>query len=84
MIKLPIPFSMGTYGEPDPMTFEYEIDHPILNIGSSYSSLKDEVAEWLDANLGKSWSCEWDNYGAEYRMIFESEEDMTLFLLRWR
>ena len=82
MIKLPIPFSMGTYGEPDPMTFEYEIDHPILNIGSSYSSLKDEVAEWLDAKFDKSWSCEWGHDGAE--LIFESEEDMTLFLLRWR
>ena len=82
MIKLPIPFSMGTYGEPDPMTFEYEIDHPILNIGSSYSSLKDEVAEWLDATFGERWKCVLSQR-AEFTMIFESEEDMTLFLLRW-
>lgn len=82
MIKLPIPFSMGTYGEPDPMTFEYEIDHPILNIGSSYSSIKDEVAEWLDATFGERWKCELGQR-AEFTMIFETEEDMTLFLLRW-
>jgi len=83
VIKLPIPFSMGIYSEPDPMTFEYDIDHPFLNIGSSYSSFKDEIKEWLNANLGKKWKCEWSNYEGEWVMFFESEEDMTLFLLRW-
>ena len=82
MIKFSIPFSTGKYDEPDYL--DPDPDHPILNIGAYRRSLKDEVAEWLDATLGESWSYEWgDNWGAEFRMIFESEEDMTLFLLRW-
>lgn len=81
MIKFSIPFSTGKYDEPDYL--DPDPDHPILNIGAYHRSLKNEVTEWLDATLGKRWTYEWDNYGAEFRMIFELEEDLTLFLLRW-
>ena len=46
-VRMYLPFSMGKTVNTDPTTLEPVIEHPILNIGSSYSSVKPHIQEWL-------------------------------------
>ena len=79
MIKIPLPFNIGPVIV-NPVTLEHVWDHPILNIGSSYSSLRPEVNEWL-AKTCKSWSFGYN--GHTYELRFDKEEDAVMFMLRW-
>lgn len=74
------PFSMGKTTYIDTFTLEPVIEHPILDIGSSYSMLKSHIEDWLDEHC-----TEWDIglEDGEYYIDFPTEEDVTLFLLRW-
>ena len=79
MIKLPLPFEMGKQGKPDPYTFLQDIDHPILEIGSSSASLKQEIQEWLNSTC-KEWRFSYNN---GYALYFVTEQDYMMFILRW-
>ena len=81
MIKVPLPFKMGTVVSYDPITFTNAIDHPILNIGSSYSCIKPEILAWLVNNFKEDWIFTFD--GTDYCLCFPNEKDATLFTLRW-
>jgi hypothetical protein len=81
--RLFLPFSMGRETVVDPVTFETEIDHPILDIGSSYSSVKYPIIEWLVDRYGTNCSTGYDGDAGQYYIDFPSEKDITVFLLRW-
>ena len=78
-----LPFSMGTPGVTNPVTFEQDIQHPILNIGSSYSSIKPDIMEWLAATYGTRVQPGFDVDCEEYYIDFPTEADVTWFKLRW-
>lgn len=80
MIRFPIPFSMEKLSRVDPQTFDPIYIHPFVNIGSSYSSLKPEIREWMLQTFGK---CDFKMDNGNYCLFFDKEEDLTLFLLRW-
>lgn len=79
MITIPLP--RPKEGRININTFEYEYaDHPVLEISSSYSTLKYEVRGWLKKQ------------GMEYTFLFEgdyyvikflNDKDATMFCLRW-
>lgn len=79
--RMTLPFSMGTYGLMDPVTYEQPIDHPILNIGSSYCLVKFHIIEWLDDTYGDQVKTGFN--GTDYYIDFPSEEDITFFKLKW-
>jgi hypothetical protein len=80
MIKMPLSLSMGKVVSYNPSTCEETIDHPILNVGSSFSFLKAEVRQWM-SNRGHKYKFEFD--GNEYCLWFETDQDLLLFTLRW-
>ena len=65
----------------DSITFEEIYDHPILEIGSSYSTLKTEIRIWLNENFGTNW--EFTFSGNDYQLWFRTEAHKTWFLIRW-
>ena len=69
MIKFLLPGSMGKKIAIDPHTF-----HPV-------TALKQEIRDWLDTNFKPSIEFMFD--GNEYCLMFNSEKELTLFLLRW-
>ena len=75
---------MGKVVWQDPLTYMEIIDHPFLNISSSYASLKTEVADWLKDNFGLQGT-DWDFTftDGDYVLLFKSEEKKTWFLIRW-
>ena len=83
-VFLELPLSMGKLVKFNPATFETTYYHPVLEISSSFSCLKQEVTVWLDENIGKV-ERDWDFSfrEGEYCLAFKTEEDLTLFLLRW-
>lgn len=83
MVRMHLPFSMGTPGVTNPVTFEQDIRHPILNIGSSYSSIKTPIMQWLAENYGNKVNCGFDGECEEYYIDFPTEADVTWFKLRW-
>lgn len=84
-----------------PVTFEPVYKHPLMDIFSGHSALKDEVKEWLHNTCKRPCTFEVGPYGAHlgseeldemtdeematcgYHIRFESDEDATLFQLRW-
>ncbi len=84
MIKFYLPFSMGKRGPVNPQTYLQEIDHPVLDIGSSYTILKEEVRQWLNDTYGDDraqWRFSMATGG--YFIEFAQEEYVTAFKLRW-
>ena len=80
MYIIELPFSMGKMISYNPQTYEYEVDHPILAIGSSSSGLKYEVKVWLDVR------CPDYVFGinsSNYFISFPTLEDATAFKLVW-
>jgi hypothetical protein len=81
MISVILSFEQGKIIGSDPITMTYVWDHPVLDIGSSYSGLLDEVKEWLDTHCEGSWKFGFNR--RTYELKFELEKDATLFRLRW-
>lgn len=79
--RMLLPFSMGTYGRMDPDTYERPIDHPILDIGSSYSWVKEPIMDWLVETYDDNFKIGFD--GIDYYIDFLSEADLTWFKLKW-
>lgn len=80
MIKFPMPLSMGANISTDFSTFQTTIEHPFLEVGSSYCCLKEEIRDWVTKTYGK---CVFEFDGNDYCLWFDNESDITLFLLRW-
>lgn len=80
MIKMELPFSMGRVTSYNSFTCEETIEHPVLEIGSTFSFLKVEIRQWL-MNTGKESKFEYD--GNNYCLWFETEQDKIVFILRW-
>lgn len=79
--RMLLPFNMGTYGIMDPDTGECPLDHPILVVGSSNSTIKWPIMWWLIDTYGDRISTGFD--GTEYFIDFPSEEDITWFKMKW-
>jgi hypothetical protein len=82
MSKVFLPFDLGTQRFPGDPYLEDIVDHPVLDIGSSYSGLRSDVQAWLSANCD-GWHFDCYLGGGEYYLRFRSEEDATAFRLRW-
>ena len=81
MITIPLPFNTGQVTV-NPTTLEHVWDHPILNVGSSYATLRFEVKEWLNQTCKGNW---WFGYNNRtYELRFENDEDAIMFALRWK
>ena len=80
MTRFPLPFSMGRVTHFDPFTYEKTIDHPILEIGSSFSNIKPEIELWLQEQFGDR--CR-NGFDGEYYIEFDNEQDLIMFALRW-
>jgi hypothetical protein len=58
-------------------------DNPLLDIGSSYSGLREDVNAWLVENLHPRWKFFFASNIGQYCLHFDNDEDFTMFLLRW-
>lgn len=81
MIKINLSFKLGKIIWEDQSTFEKVWEHPVLDIGNSYSALKVEVKDWLNEQCNGAWEFGFNN--STYEMRFKSERDALLFKLRW-
>ncbi len=81
-VRMYLPFSMGKVTHTDPYTFEPIIEHPILDIGSSYSSIKPHIIKWLAEQHYNVLDIVGIADG-NYYIDFRTEEDMIWFKLRW-
>lgn len=82
-VRMKLSFSMGKTTHIDPTTYEPVVEHPILDIGSSYSAIKPHIMEWLHEHYGARFSAGFDREQGEYYIDLPGESDVTLFLLRW-
>lgn len=85
MFKMHIPFKSFKFITPYSsvnMPYPY-ISHPLLDVGRSSSDLKHEVKVWLYENINNRYRFEFDSEANEYCIMFNSEQDMTWFKLRW-
>jgi hypothetical protein len=57
------------------------VDHPVLDICSTAAMLKDKVVEWLNNNCQGRY--ELGHNQRTYELCFDSQDDATLFILRW-
>lgn len=75
-----LPFSLAKTVIQNQCTFETEyIDHPVLEIGSSYSCLRQDVEAWLtENNINYRFYLD---HG--YVIEFDSLPDATTFCMRW-
>lgn len=80
-VRMYLPFSMGKTIRTDPFTFEPVIEHPILEIGSSYSSVKSHILEWMAEQYDIRGIVGSEDRG--YYIDFPTEADMVWFKLRW-
>ncbi len=78
--RMMLPFSMGKVVHTDPYTLAPVIEHPILDIGNSYSSVKSHIMDWLIDRYGNCFCVGLDG---EYYIEFPTEKDMLWFKLRW-
>ena len=76
---------MGRVTYYNPYTHESAYDHPILNVGSSYSSIKTEIMQWLIEYYGDTYATHPVRVGFDndYYIDFDTEQDLTRFKLRW-
>jgi len=82
MTRLLLPFSMGTVVGVNPMTYEEQIEHPVLHIGSCSANVKQSIWDWLKEQYSDG-ECRVGFDGSEYYIDFPSEADVTWFKLRW-
>jgi len=80
-VRLTLPFSMGREIPSHHPYIDAEYDHPILIIGSSYSSVKQPIMQWCAETWGNRVSMGFD--GDDYYIDFPSEADLNWFKLRW-
>ena len=80
-IVLPLPFNIGKLIHRDLVTFQETIDHPILDIGSSCSGLKEEVIYWLNQNIHSGWKFDYQNHN--YCLVFNDSGDYSKFADFW-
>lgn len=80
MIRVYLPLTMGHRTSFNPMTYEEEWEHPILYVGSSHSSIKQPIMEWLAETYGTEVQ---PGFDGEYYIDFPTEADVTWFKLRW-
>lgn len=81
MISVLLPFTMSKSIKRDPNTFEkvYK-DHPVLEIGSSYCSVRQDVHDWLrDNDIQYVLTLR----NSDYEILFDSKQDELAFRLRW-
>lgn len=83
MVRFLLPFEMGTIKTIQNGTdwADFDYDHPILIIGSSHSSIKQPILEWLVETWGDKVSTGFD--GDNYYIDFPTEADLTWFKVRW-
>lgn len=74
--------SMGTTVSVNPYTYEPDVRHPILNVGSSHCSIKQPIWDWIREQHGDG-GCHFGFDGNEYYIDFPTEKDVTWFKLRW-
>jgi hypothetical protein len=83
MIRFYLPIEgMGITKGVDPNTYEPDMYHPILDVGSSYSSVKTEIMQWLAEYYGDDPE-QRTGIDHEYYIDFDTEADLTWFKLRW-
>ena len=76
--------TMGYIRGVHPMTYEPEVVHPILEVHSSYSSIKTEIMQWLIEYYGDTPDDDVRvGFDTEYYIDFDTEQDLTWFKLRW-
>ena len=63
-----------------PVTFESELEHPILDISSSYSTLRQPITDWF-ATKQIDYKFGFDGKG--YYIDFYNQQDVALFVLTW-
>ncbi len=79
MIIFELPIELGMH-RVDPFTFDVVVDHPWLEVGSSYSCLRADLKDWLDKHcVGYRFYCGSKNYCIE----FPNLQDLTAFKLVW-
>lgn len=81
MISVGLSFEQGRIIGTDSITQTHIWEHPVLDIGSSYSGLLEEVKAWLDTHCEGTWKFGFNQ--RTYELQFELEKDATLFRLRW-
>lgn len=64
-------------------TFVIPFNVDWLNIGSSFASLRLDMYEWLLVHCNNKWNIKYDSNHSTYVLIFDNDDDYTLFLLRW-
>lgn len=80
-VRMLLPFSMGREVlTTHPFDTPY-IEHPILDVGSSYSSVKQPIMAWCAEHYGNRISMGFD--GNDYYIDFPTEADVTVFKLKW-
>lgn len=60
--------------------WEYHWVQPAVTEDNKYSDLKTEAYDWCKTQFGKSGARWFEKQGKFY---FRSEQDMTMFILRW-
>lgn len=84
-IRFHLPLNLGRQVYVDPVTYEPRVIHPILDVRSSYCSIKTEIMQWLIEYYGDTYATHpvrvgFDN---EYYIDFDTEADLMWFKLRW-
>jgi hypothetical protein len=93
-LNMQLPIDMSTFNsiklekEIEPMKtgkakgwgWEYHWVQPAVTEDNKYSDLKTEAFEWCKTQFGKSGARWFEKQGKFY---FRSEQDMTMFILRW-
>ena len=79
-VRMLLPFTMGKVTSANPYTYEHTIEHPVLDISSSFAIVKPEIRQWMVDTFGfchSGWDC------GDYFIDFKTEADKTVFMLRW-
>jgi len=80
MVRMLLPFTMGNVTDFNKYTYEHTIDHPILQISSSFAIVKPEIRKWVIDTFGfchSGFDC------GDYFIDFKTDEDMALFMMKW-
>ena len=83
-VRMQLFFDMGKVVHTDRFTLEPVIEHPILDIGSSFSRVKQHIFDWLTVRYGVRAVGDMLGFAdGEYYIDFPTEADMIWFKLRW-
>jgi len=80
-VRMLLPFNMGkVITDFNAYSYEETIDHPVLDISSSFAIVKPEIRQWMVDTFGFCHSgCDCGKYFIDFR----TEADMDWFKLRW-